>query len=89
MSILSMVAGGFSLLLTIAVNVIMAQNLAPDRRSTVPGFRFGDHRHSLRARNRMGRGALPLHSSLMGLTGDPVARFGVSPPAFLLYQTQQ
>jgi FSR family fosmidomycin resistance protein-like MFS transporter len=78
-SILSLVAGGFSLLLTIPVNVMMAQNLAPDRRSTVSavmmGFAWGITGIIFVPGTAWVADQLSLHTSLMGLTAFPLLGF--------------
>lgn len=75
-SILSLVAGGFSLLLTIPVNVMMAQNLAPNRRSTVSavmmGFAWGITGIIFVPGTAWVADQLSLHTSLMGLTAFPL-----------------
>ncbi len=75
-SIVSLVAGGFSLLLTIPVNVMMAQDLAPDRPSTVSaimmGFAWGITGILFVPGTAWVADRVSLHTALMGLTAFPL-----------------
>ncbi len=76
LSLVSLIAGGFALLLTIPVNVMMAQNLAPEQRSTVSAFMMGFAWGITGILFVPGTAWLAdrysLHAALMGLTAFPL-----------------
>jgi len=81
-SVAALVAGGFFLLLTIPVNVMMAQELAPDQTSTVSafmmGFAWGITGIVFVPLTAWGAEKTSLHHALMALTAFPIVGFALA-----------
>lgn len=81
-SVLALVAGGFALLLTIPVNVMMAQELAPHHTSTVSaltmGFAWGITGIVFVPLTAWAADHTSLHHALMTLTAFPVVGFAIA-----------